>query len=61
MTTILRKDHSVLIEYKTINEQPFLDMTIFRNKLPQDCTVFSITEKETMFKVIEEWMYEQQG
>jgi len=59
--TILRKDHSILLEYKLINNEPFVEATIFKNKQPQDATTFSIIEKEILFKIIEKWMYEQQG
>jgi len=53
------KDHSVLIEYREINGEPFLDLTILTKGIPQDKQTFSAQQRTMMFALIEKWCYEE--
>jgi hypothetical protein len=61
---IPKKEHSVYIKHKLINEKPFIELTLFNkeNELDSgkavDQSTFSPTENETLWKVIMGWMYE---
>lgn len=59
-----REGHSVFVQHKIINGQPFLEVTIYNKDNPHgsghavDQTTFRPTENETMWKIINRWMYE---
>lgn len=57
-------EHSVYLKPKLINEQPFIEVTIFSGAHPLgsgravDQTTVRLTENETLFKIIKNWLYE---
>jgi len=53
------KDHSILIEYREINSEPFLDLTIITKGIPQDKQTYSAQQRTLMFALIEKWLYEE--
>jgi hypothetical protein len=51
------KDHKVLIVHKIINEQPFLEFTIFDGTIAVDQTTLRPTQDQQIIAIISNWMY----
>ena len=61
MTNTPQKDHAALLEHKIINEQPFIELTLLKDKQPQDKGTFSSAEWQMVHTLIKEWMYGKQS